>query len=80
MTTLGRFGHHPDPAIDFCVEVDAIEGIAAEVKVGLADRGAAFDRASRAENFRVGGDPWAVKAMGRLREIGDDLGRVTSGE
>lgn len=25
--TLGRFGHHPDPAIDFCVEVEEIEAI-----------------------------------------------------
>ena len=24
---LGRFGHHPDPATDFAVEVDAIEGL-----------------------------------------------------
>ncbi|MFG1304217.1 hypothetical protein V5F34_08760 [Xanthobacter autotrophicus] len=23
--TLGRFGHHPDPAVDFCLEVEVRE-------------------------------------------------------
>ena len=34
---LARFGHHPDPAIDFCIEVEDIEGMAYNVKVGFHD-------------------------------------------
>lgn len=71
---LGRFGHHPDPAIDFCCEVDAIEGIEHEVKIGLADRGALFDRVGRAIDFNVGGDEHAIFAKHSLRQIADRLG------
>lgn len=63
---LGRFGHHPDPAIDFCVEVEIIEGLAYDVKVGLAEKKAVEDRIFRASMFRVGGDGNAVEARKRL--------------
>lgn len=32
---LALFGHHPEPAIDFCIEVEALEGWAYELKVGM---------------------------------------------
>jgi hypothetical protein len=50
---LGLFGHHPDPEIDFCIEVEALEGEAYEVSVGLISQWpfwAAYHR------------PWAVAA------------------
>lgn len=72
-TTLGRFGHHPDPADDFCVEVDAIDGLAAEVKVGLQARDTLLRRIDRAMSFRVGGDEYACRAKDRLREIAAEL-------
>ena len=66
-----EFGHHPDPAIDFEVEVGAIEGLVYEARVGLADSDAVTARIERAMQFRVGGDAGAVRAKARLREIAD---------
>lgn len=68
-TTLGRFGHHPDPAIDFCTEVDAIEGLYADCLAKLEVFADADARAARAMGFRVGGDPSAVSAKDRLQEL-----------
>lgn len=65
--TLGRFGWHPDPAIDFCVEVDAIEGLVYDAKVGLVERKLVEDRIFRAMTFGVGGDERAVAAKNALR-------------
>lgn len=69
--TLGRFGHHPDPAIDFCVEVEVLEGIAYDRSVGFANPadGSFDERLSRAMEFRVGGDRGAIYAKHRLREL-----------
>lgn len=66
---LGRFGHHPDPATDFCVEVDAIEGMARDAAVGLIDCADVQKRVDRAMQFTVGGDPLAVSAKYKLRGI-----------
>ena len=71
--TLARFGHHPDPAIDFCCEVDAIEGLAYDVSVGAAPRDDLFRSVSRAIDFIPGADELAVKAKARLNEIADTL-------
>ena len=73
--TLGRFGHHPHPADDFCVEVEAIEGMQADVRAGLADQAELDHRIERALTFRVGGDPIAVRAKARLREIAQQATR-----
>lgn len=68
--TLGRFGHHPDPAIDFCVEVEEIEALVCDATNGIRDCGSeAVHRIGRAMDFRVGGDQGAVDAKGRLREL-----------
>jgi hypothetical protein len=72
---LARFGHHPDPAIDFCVEVEELESIAEKARLGLAGFGheedrAGFDaRVEKALDFRVGGDEQAVAAKGVLRQL-----------
>lgn len=66
---LGRFGHHPDPAIDFLDEVESLIGIAYNVKVGLDDKAELSDRVFRARTFRVGGDERCVSAMKELRKI-----------
>lgn len=81
--TLGRFGHHPDPAIDFCVEVEEIQSIHTNQRMGLGGPG--FDglgyeddfstvdkRIERAMIFRVGGDEGAVAAKQILRQIERD--------
>lgn len=67
---VGRFGHHPDPAIDFCIEVECIEGEAYNERVGFPVEGRPLgDRIFYAMSFRVGGDLGAISAKGRLREI-----------
>jgi hypothetical protein len=66
---LGRFGHHPDPANDFCVEVEVIEGLAYDESVGAKVGGDLSERIARAMTFRVGGDEIAVRAKATLRKI-----------
>jgi hypothetical protein len=66
---LGRFDHHPDPAIDFCVEVEELQGMAANRKLGFNTEPTLDERVAKAMLFRVGGDEGAVKAKGLLREI-----------
>lgn len=66
---LGRFGHHPDPAIDFCCEVDAIEGLRADVRAGFETSETLSRRVDSAMTFRVGGDQHAVAAKATLRKI-----------
>lgn len=69
---LGRFGHHPNPAIDFCVEVECLEGMAYDRGVGDAVPDLE-KRLSRALAFRVGGDEIAVKAKQLLWPIVDQV-------
>jgi hypothetical protein len=66
---LGRFGHHPDPAIDFCVEVEELQGMAANRKLGFNTEPTLDERVAKAMLFRVGGDEGAVKAKELLRKI-----------
>lgn len=70
---LGRFGHHPDPADDFCVEVECLQSEWENHKTGFMNgtpsRRELEDRAFRAMQFRVGGDQAAIAAKGTLREI-----------
>lgn len=76
----GRFGHHPDPACDFCIEVETLEGMLFDAKHGIAaDVGGpplavpdVLARIRRAMDFRVGGDPIAVQAKAVLRRLEDD--------
>lgn len=67
------FGHHPDPAIDFCVEVEELIGMACNRRIGF-DREPTLDgRVERAMMFRVGGDIGAIDAKATLREIEREL-------
>lgn len=66
--TLGRFGHHPDPAIDFCVEVEGIQADVYEAQVGMIPATPVFERIDRAMSFRVGGDLHAIAAKETLRQ------------
>ena len=68
MSDLAQFGHHPDPAIDFCIEVEALEGMAYDRSVGLPAPQFA-ERVERALQFRVGGDEGAVAAKNLLRSF-----------
>lgn len=72
--SLGRFGHHPNPAIDFCVEVECLEGMAYNRKVGFDPELSLDERARRAMTFRVGGDVGAINAKAKLRAITAALG------
>jgi hypothetical protein len=74
---LGRFDHHPDPAIDFCLAVDALDGHLFDARHGIGKPGEParqiddifLARIRRAMEFRVGGDGNAVAAKQTLREI-----------
>ena len=77
---LGRFGHHPEAAIDFCVEVEEIEAIANNAKIGLTgfgheqDRAGLDERIERALEFRVGADSNSVAAKDALRSLAQERG------
>jgi hypothetical protein len=82
---LGRFDHHPDPAIDFCIEVEEIQSIIENARLGLSGMGHEEDRADlnnrieRALDFRVGGDEQAVNAKAVLRRVAAERGFVVDG-
>ena len=68
--TLGRFGHHPDPATDFEVEVESLDSIITDKERGLrAGEPLPLERIRRAMEFRVGGVPTAISAKSVLRHI-----------
>lgn len=66
---LGRFNHHPDAGIDFCVEVEAIRSEITDLAAGLPPTMDLQERIRRAMEFRVGGDADACRAKQQLREI-----------
>lgn len=72
---LGRFGHHPDPAIDFCIEVEELTSIATDRAVGHhnPDDATLEPRIPMALDFAVGGDEGAVAAKTDLNRIVDSL-------
>lgn len=74
---LGRFGHHPDPAIDFCVEVESIEGEWLNIQIGFENGTPTKDvlarRVDKAMGFRVGGDLNSISAKTLLRKIDAEI-------
>nr|WP_250808449.1 hypothetical protein [Neorhizobium tomejilense] len=75
--TLGRFGHHPDPAIDFCVEVEIIDSEWVNTKLGFENgtpgKAELRQRVDKAMQFRVGGDLNAIMAKSLLRMIDAEM-------
>lgn len=69
MRPLCRYDHHPDPAIDFEIEVESIQSIECDAAHGLRPYDGLPDRVARAMDFRVGGDAGAVAAKALLRQI-----------
>lgn len=67
--TLGKFGHHPDPAIDFEIEVGDLVAEAFNADHGMVERAPVVARIRKAMEFRVGGVPRAVSAKGDLRAL-----------
>lgn len=71
---LARFGHHPEPAIDFCIEVESLESIVADKRLGLrTDEEWPHERIAKAMEFRVGADENCVVAKQALRKLEDSL-------
>lgn len=66
---LGRFGHHPDPAMDFCVEVEILEGLVHDVECRIEPLSSVKQRVERAMTFTVGGDLNAISAKSILRHL-----------
>lgn len=76
MEKLALFNHHPDPAIDFCIEVESLQAIAADRRITRRnpsfrnpEDGSLEKRVLRAMSFRVGGDVQAVAAKSELRAL-----------
>jgi hypothetical protein len=77
---LAQFGHHPDPAIDFTVEVESLQSIMTDRALGLRPEWTEIrlrERVGRALQFRVGGDEAAVQAKAQLRAAWDGHHQVT---
>jgi hypothetical protein len=75
-TGLGRFGWHPDPAIDFCIEVETLQSRMHGAEHGLSKPGEKPETIAdvavdieRAMWFRVGGDLGAIDAKHLLRRL-----------
>ncbi|WP_146038755.1 hypothetical protein, partial [Paracoccus sp. SY] len=73
---IGRFGRHPDPAIDFCIQVETLESRLHQAMHSLCKPGdepetvqTVLAAIERALEFRVGGDEGAVKAKAVLRDL-----------
>jgi len=68
-----EFGHHPNAANDFCIEVEELAAIMLDRENGFPnpDDGDLERRIDRAMLFRVGADAIAVDAKRTLREIED---------
>lgn len=83
---MTRFGHHPDAAIDFCIEVEELEAIEQSASLGLvgfgheADRDTFDSRIENAMDFRVGGDEIAQHAKHGLRQLAAAHGFIVTGE
>ena len=69
---MGRFGHHPDPAIDFCVEVEVIDGEVYDVAVGNGDLNVLEAHHSR-HGLPCWCDEIAVNAKHILRQCAEKL-------
>lgn len=67
--SVGRFGHHPDPAIDFCVEVDHLTALHFDACNEMADWEVTKERIAFAMEFNVGGDLHAIQAKDSLRRL-----------
>lgn len=68
-----KFGHHPDPAIDFCLEVEAIEDEITNVEAGGPKTFDLGPRVAAAMEFHVGGNVNTIVAKQTLRQIETDL-------
>lgn len=73
---IGRFGHHPDPATDFEVEVESLQGRLFDAKHAIPGKhgvtesvAQVADAIKRAMTFRVGGVETSVRAKSILRAL-----------
>lgn len=84
LEAVGRFGHHPDPAIDFCIESEVIENEWTNIKAsflnGTPTRSEVEDRFRTALEFMVGGDLNAIVAKASLRAIEIDMRTSSAGK
>ncbi len=60
--SAAKFGHHSNPATDFCAEVETLESEAMDQNAGAPPRFDLAERADRALQFRVGGNLACIAA------------------
>lgn len=75
--TLGRFGHHPDPADDFCIEVECLQGEWENHKTGFMNGTPSRDEV-KARVFRaMTAGPFiterCLNAKGILRQVEQEM-------
>jgi hypothetical protein len=70
---LARFGHHPDPADDYCVEVECLLGMECNRQVGFDPEPDLERRVTRALDFKAGGSPYALVAREQLLLLAERL-------
>ncbi len=58
-----KFDHHPDPAIDFCVEVEELQGMAYNRSVGFDPEPDLDRRLEKALTFRVAAEEAAIRDL-----------------
>jgi hypothetical protein len=82
---IGKFGHHPDPATDFEVEVTSLQGRLFNAKHAIPDKhgvtesvAQVADAIKRAMTFRVGGVETSVRAKSILRALELDATQPTA--
>lgn len=66
---LARFGHHPDPVIDFCVEVEALEAEHIDRQAGMAPTMDIAERIFKAMTFKASVNQMALAAKSSLRRL-----------
>lgn len=69
---LGRYGHHPDAATDFEVEVDELIAMDFDLQNKVAPHHDFMKRLSYALDFNVGAVESCVLAKQRLRALADN--------
>jgi hypothetical protein len=74
---MTRFGHNPDPSIDYCVEVDELERMLIRIRLGHETYPEFRKRVNEALSFRFGTCKFSRDARRRLKTLADSIEPAT---
>lgn len=69
MNNLGRFGHHPNPAIDFEIESNIILDMEYNIKNNISEHPTFQERLTKALEFPIGVIEICILAKQKLKKI-----------